>query len=155
MLRNAIFFLMLLVVGQLSAQERNCASHDVMVRQLQEDPGMQQRMDAIEQHTQSYIQNNQGISDRAVVTIPVVFHVLYSSAAMNISDAQLMSQLNVLNADFRKLNADAANTPALFAGLASDTEINFCLAQRTPTGAATTGINRKSTTVASWGTNDN
>jgi hypothetical protein len=59
-----------------------------------------------------------------------------------------------MNADFRKLNSDISSVPAAFAGLASDCEINFCLAQRTPAGTATTGIVRKSTTVTAFTTND-
>ena len=80
-----------------------------------------------------------------VVTIPVVFHVLYKNATQNISDAQINSQLTVLNNDYRKLNADFNSVvPAAFRPLAADMEIVFCKATRTPTGAATTGITRKS-----------
>ena len=39
-----------------------------------------------------------------MVTIPVVFHVLYNTDAENISEAQIMSQLDILNEDFRRLN---------------------------------------------------
>lgn len=80
-----------------------------------------------------------------VVTIPVVFHVLYKNAAQNISDAQIQSQLDVLNKDFRKLNTDFTTVvPSVFRPLAADMEIVFCKATKTPTGATTTGITRKS-----------
>jgi hypothetical protein len=39
--------------------------------------------------------------------------------------------------------------------LIGNAQLVFCLAKRTPTGAATTGIERRSTTVTSWSTNDN
>ena len=79
-----------------------------------------------------------------VVTIPVVFHVLYKNTTQNISDAQINSQLTVLNNDYRKLNADFNSVvPAAFRPLAADVEIVFCKATRTPTGAASTGITRK------------
>ena len=42
-----------------------------------------------------------------VITIPVVIHVLYNTAAQNISDAQILSQLKSLNNDYRKVNADS------------------------------------------------
>lgn len=99
---------------------------------------------------QNFLINNKpstSKSPQTVVTIPVVVHVLYSSTAMNISDAQIASQIAVLNNDFRKTNADFSTVvPAAFQSLAADTEIAFCMATKTPTGATTTGIERKSVT---------
>lgn len=87
---------------------------------------------------------NKGVA--TVYNIPVVFHVIHNGAAvgtgLNISDAQVLSQLQVLNEDYRKLNADTASIPAVFSGIKADCEINFCLAQTNPLGGATTGINR-------------
>ena len=92
---------------------------------------------------------NKGISE--VVTIPIVFHVLYNTTAENLSDAQVQSQLDAMNADFMGTNADAAtNVPSAFKGVAGNPQIQFCLAKRTPTGEPTTGIIHKSTTKASF-----
>jgi hypothetical protein len=151
-MRKFFFFLIFLPLIQVSAQ-RNCGTMDHLEHQMLHDKDLKSNMEAIEKHTESYVANP--VKQRAIVTIPVVVHVLYATAAQNISDAQINSQIAVLNQDFRKLNPDIALTPALFAGLTADSEIEFCLAKRTPTGTATTGINRKSTTVTSWGTNDN
>jgi len=60
----------------------------------------------------------------------------------------------VLNEDYHKLNADYTNTPSVFAGQVADVGIQFVLAKRNPSGLATTGIERKSSTNASWGTAD-
>ena len=57
-----------------------------------------------------------------------------------------------MNADFARLNSDAGNTPSAFSSLASNTEIQFCLVQRDPSGNATTGILRRST--SSFSDND-
>lgn len=81
-----------------------------------------------------------------VIIIPVVVHVLFNTEAQNISDAQVRSQLAVLNADFRRLNADTALTPAVFRGLAGDARIMFCLSQVDPFGRPTKGIVRRYTT---------
>ena len=63
---------------------------------------------------------------KTVVTIPVVVHVLYSNTTMNISQAQIDSQLAVLNADFRKLNTDFSTpVPPYFQSFASDMELVF------------------------------
>ena len=80
-----------------------------------------------------------------IITIPVVVHVLFNNSAQNISDAQVLSQIKALNEDFRRLNADASNTPAAFLPAAADTKIMFCLAQVDPQGRPTKGIIRKFT----------
>ena len=58
-----------------------------------------------------------------MVTIPVVFHVIYANETENISDAQIQSQLDILNEDFRRLNANQDDVWAQ----AADTQIEFCL----------------------------
>lgn len=89
-----------------------------------------------------------------VFNIPVVFHVIHIGTNVgigyNISDAQINSQIAVLNEDFRKLNADTANTPGVFQGVAADCEVNFCLAQTDPNGNPTTGIERINRNTAGW-----
>lgn len=89
------------------------------------------------------------------VTIPVVVHVLYNSPTQNISDAQVLSQIEVLNKDFNRLNADTVNTPAAFQALGASAGVTFCLAQIDPLGNPTNGIERRSTSTGSFNTNDN
>jgi len=143
----------LLLTATLASAQRNCGAMEVLDRQLREDPAMQERMNAIENHTQQFVQNP-GAQDRVVVTIPVVVNVVYFNGTQNISDAQIQTQIDVLNADFRLLNADQSLIPPLFQGLKADSEVNFCLATRDPSGNATTGIRRRQTTVNGFGTND-
>jgi hypothetical protein len=80
-----------------------------------------------------------------VIVIPVVIHVLYNDASQNISDAQILSQIISLNQDYRRLNADAINTPFPFVNVAADSKITFCLAKVDPDGNHTSGIIRKFT----------
>lgn len=87
---------------------------------------------------------------QATITIPVVFHVVYRAGSENISEAQVLSQLAVLNQDFRRLNADTTRTPDYFQPLAADTRIEFCLAVVDPTGNPTSGITRTQTTKESF-----
>jgi hypothetical protein len=50
--------------------------------------------------------------------IPVVVHVVHNGEAIgsgsNISDAQIASQIKVLNNDFKRFNADTSKTPSNF-----------------------------------------
>jgi hypothetical protein len=85
-----------------------------------------------------------------LIRIPVVVHVVWHTATENISDAQIQSQIDVLNEDFRRLNADAASTPAPFAAVAADARLEFALAIRGPGCVPTNGITRHNTTVTGW-----
>jgi hypothetical protein len=155
MKKPIILLAFLLGIVSFASAQRVCGSDGHLQDQLLNDPGLQDRMESIERFTNDYLAAHPA-SDRTVVTIPVVVHVVWNSAvpAQNISDTQIASQLTVLNNDFRKLNSEWPNTPAEFLGLVADCEVNFCMAQRDPNGAATNGIVRKSSTTANWGTND-
>jgi len=144
----------LLLAFNASAQQRTCAAEEVLAQQLLDNPAMIQEIERIEEHARQFALSG-GAGDRAVITIPVVFHVVYYNSTQNLSDAKLLSQLDVLNDDFRRTNADAGNTPGVFQGVAADCEINFCMAKQDPSGNATNGIQRRSTTVNGFSTNDN
>lgn len=90
---------------------------------------------------------------RAVITVPIIFHVIHNGDAVgaseNISQAQINSQITVLNEDFRRmLNTPGYNTNAVGA----DCEIEFCPALIDPNGAVLTepGIDRRNMGQASW-----
>lgn len=143
----------LLVAFNASAQ-RVCASHDVLEEQLMNNPILREKMEEIERHTEDFINTPPGVRERVQVTIPVVVNVVWNTASENISDAQIQSQINVLNQDFRATNADRTNTPAIFSSLIADFEINFCLATQDPSGNATTGIRRQQTSTTAFSSND-
>jgi len=139
-----------LVVSSLTIQaQRNCGSMDHLHNLIEKDPGLKERMKTIEKATEKFINNPQKVVN-GIVTIPVVVHVVYRTSTENISDAQINSQLAVLNEDFRRLNSDQTSQWSQ----ATDTEIEFCLATVDPNGNTTTGITRTSTSVVSHGTND-
>jgi len=86
--------------------------------------------------------NANQIQATSTYNLPVVVHVLYNTDAQNISDEQIKSQIDVLNKDFQRLNADAASTPSEFLPSAGSIDVNFVLARQDPDGFPTTGINR-------------
>jgi hypothetical protein len=149
--------LSLFLTGTLLGQTpRKCGTVTAHQQALQRDPSVKTRREALERATNVWIANNQNaIQNRTVVTIPVVVHVVYKTTAQNISDAQIQSQIAVLNKDYRKLNTDANSTPNVWKPLAADAQIQFCLAARTPAGVATNGITRTVTTVTSFVDNPN
>src|SRR5260221_209175 len=91
--------------------------------------------------------------------VPIVVHVIHNGEAVgsgtNISDAQILSQITVLNDDFQRMNGDATNTLAEFQPVAGQFPITFVMAKQDPNGQATTGINRVKGTQTSWDISDN
>lgn len=153
----AAFALFSLCVNTLHAQQPvRCASEDYKQQKLAQDPSLQAAIDAEEQAAAQFaIDHPNGYQTRSTITIPVIWHIVYANSTQNISSARIQAQMDVLNKDYRKLNTDTNLIPAIWKPIAADCEINFCLASRTPSGAWTDGIERHSTTVSSWGTNDN
>lgn len=122
--------------------QRSCASQEVLEAQLKADPTLAIRMNQIEAFTQKSMTNGRLVNGK--VEIPVIVNVLYKTAAENISDAQIQTQINVLNQDFNAANPDFSSVPTLFSGVAANIGITFVLEK----------INRKATTKTSWGTRD-
>ena len=63
--------------------------------------------------------------DLEIYTIPVVVHVVYQNEAQNISTEQINGVIDVLNEDFRRLNADADQIRAEFLDIVGDPSIEF------------------------------
>ncbi|WP_114782885.1 M43 family zinc metalloprotease [Botryobacter ruber] len=133
---------------------RACGTTDVFPDLQVQYPGFAERRQEIVQAVQEGRQQSQQLKrlqqEQARIVIPVVFHVVYNSEAENISNEQLLSQLNILNADFGKKNADTVNTPDYFKALAADTGIEFCLASLDPEGNPTNGITRTRTSKTTF-----
>ena len=135
----------------LAAQEViRCSTKEHIEYMKQQDPALEKQMANYEEQIQQWIANAPKQRTNAVITIPVVVHVVYNTAAQNISDAQVQTQIDVLNKDYSRTNADTGNTPAAFKPMAANVGIQFCLAKRDPYGNPTTGIIHKSTTVAAF-----
>ena len=136
-------------------QTRNCGTMEHLEFLKSEDPLLEAKMQKNEAMLQNWIKNNPDANAKsAVLTIPVVVHVVYNNSTENISTAQVQSQIDILNEDFRRLNADASNTPSGFQSVAADAEIEFCLASTDPNGNSTTGITRTSTSQSSFSYNN-
>jgi hypothetical protein len=99
---------------------------------------------------------NSNKSVNAIITIPVVVHIISNGDAIgtneNLVDGRVFSQIQSLNQDFRRM----FGTPGYNENeVGADTEIEFCLAQRKPDGTATNGIDRVTTSTATFTTRPN
>ena len=150
-----------LIISSVNAQITRCGS-SLNLKELQtKDPAAYKRLMDLEKFTNVYRQkiSNPSSTERladpnAIITIPVVVHVVHNGVAVgverNISDAQILSQINILNQDYRRLNADRNQTPNAFAGVASDPIFEFRLACKDPNGLQTNGINRVRSFIANF-----
>ncbi|MGH1434332.1 MAG: M43 family zinc metalloprotease [Lewinella sp.] len=75
--------------------------------------------------------------DFTLVTIPVVVHLVYQNEEQNLPDSLIEAVLDVLNEDYRRLNADAGQVREDFLPVVDDPFIQFELA----------GVERVSTTA--------
>jgi len=86
-------------------------------------PELQQSFDqTFEQASQA------GAGDRSPLTINVVVHVVWNNPAENLADDIIADQIQVLNEDYNRLNADTGNLRAVFQAAAGNAQINFQLA---------------------------
>lgn len=133
--------------AQASVGHRSCPSEEIRQEALAADPTLLAKYNELESKTARFLSDfhaGKVLAD-GTVEIPVVVNVLYRTSAENISDAQIQSQIDVLNADFSARNADISKIPTEFQSVAAGaTGVTFRLVK----------VNRKSTTVRSWRTND-
>jgi PKD repeat protein len=118
---------------------------------------MRNRLDfetRIQQKTKEIeLQQASGRGFAGIITLPVVVHIVHNGEQVgqgrNISAAQVASQLEVLNEDFRRATGTNGfnNNP-----VGADIEIEFCLASLGPNGVelSEAGIHRYNGNKAAW-----
>ncbi|MGB9940934.1 zinc metalloprotease [Methanosarcina sp.] len=134
--------------------KRKCGVMEVHRRLLTESESYIMERNRIENLTLTYKLGLRAVSRVGTIRIPVVVHVVWNKEEENISDAQIQSQMDVLNKDFRKFNPDISQVPPIWSELTADLGIEFFLATKDPDGNPTTGITRTQTSLTSFSTND-
>lgn len=135
--------------GYSVVAQRTCATPLAIKQAIERNPGLLKKYQSIRDQPMSSVQDKSIARGRPVAVIPVVVHVVLQNPEM-VTDAQVLSQLAVLNEDYEQLNTDAAQIPDVWKPIAGDMKISFCLARRTPDGAPTNGIDRVRTNRASF-----
>ncbi|MBK5285862.1 MAG: T9SS type A sorting domain-containing protein [Bacteroidia bacterium] len=145
----------LLVNFAFGQQPQRCATTSYNKLVEQKNPALAERRAAFNLAAEKMVSEKKFKNSRDLITIPVVVHVIYRTNLENISDAQIQSQIDVLNEDFSRLNADTSISPTVWRDTAADTGIRFCLASRKPNGDWTNGIERRQNlNVMSWAPDD-
>tara|TARA_B110000881_G_scaffold214453_1_gene226876 strand:+ start:599 stop:2362 length:1764 start_codon:yes stop_codon:yes gene_type:complete len=147
-MKNFLVVLLLLISFNCISQQR-CHTTEYEENLKNQYSQYKQERKKVNKETNHWIKNNYN-NENSIVTIPVVVHVVWNTTQENISDQQIFSQIDVLNADFRRTNIDAIMTPTVWTSIAADTEIEFCLATLDPNGTFTSGITRTQTSQTSF-----
>ncbi len=133
---------------------RKCGAVSVHFRLLEENPGFRQNQLALESLVSRRMMSGMVARKGKPTIIPVVVHVVHKVARENISDAQIKSQIAVLNKDYSAKNTDKKNVPGVWKGLVTPANIQFQLATKDLSGNASTGITRTQTTSDSFSDDD-
>ncbi|MFT3980412.1 MAG: zinc metalloprotease [Ferruginibacter sp.] len=128
-----------------SLLQRNCSSFEVLQEQLSTNPSLRNKLDDIERFTKDVIDNPDAHRlVNGIIEIPVVFNVIYNTSTENISNAQLQSQVDVLNEDYSATNSDYSTSTPFDNVKAGNIGIRFVL----------DAVVRKQSTKKSWKTDD-
>ncbi len=131
-------------------ESRNCSHQNLDNAMAKKHADWHTSRALLEKKVTEYLKKKENIKEEgslAVIQIPVVVHVVHNNSSNfiggannpNISEAQIQSQIVVLNEDFRrKANTAGFNTNLVGA----DMEIEFYLATTDPKGQPTNGITR-------------
>ncbi|HHG84255.1 MAG TPA: zinc metalloprotease, partial [Bacteroidetes bacterium] len=138
--------------GNDLATQRTCGSVEQMRANFAAFPELEESYQAhLDDVAARLSSGNFHQPSEGVITIPVVVHILYRTTQQNLSTAQVLSQIDILTADYRRQNANASQTIAAFTSVAGDAGIEFCLANKDPQGNPTGGIIRTQTQIVNIG----
>ncbi|MES2680971.1 MAG: M43 family zinc metalloprotease [Bacteroidota bacterium] len=141
----------------LAQTENRCGFLHAQEYLFSQDPAARQRtkelMEAAEEPEGGWGQGQAKTTSVSNYTIPVVFHVLHQGGPENISDAQIIDEIAILNRDYTKQNPDTINAVAPFQNLIGNCGVEFRLATIDPNGNCTNGITRHFDANTDWTVN--
>lgn len=168
-MKKTLSVLFFFLITQLIWAQEKCASH-TYERELRAKYPQLGTVQDFENWLSQKLVKSENTSKRVPTTngrvgggpfrVPVIIHIVYATAdalgdnSPNMSDAQAISQIRVLNEDFQRTNPDANQTRAVFKAMAGAfPDIEFYAATTDPLGntLATPGIERINGQTASWG----
>jgi hypothetical protein len=151
-----VFLLLLFLSVAAQTIDRKCGTPKHLEQKFQENAILKERFE------QKKIEFNKIVSSLSqeknarlagTIYIPVVFHIVMNNPNL-VTDEQIQAQLDTLNKDFFGANGDSIKVPSYFKPLVGKSNIQFCLAQRTPDGDASEGIERITTSNPAFDLDD-
>jgi hypothetical protein len=145
----ALALLLISTPTQAQLLNKYCGHTEVVKQRMQENPYYLQNL---EQWHQEFLAEKAALRGTeegdTTYTIKVVVHIVYKedNPIFNIPDDIIISQIEALNRDYNKLNADTSRVRDIFKPIIGNPKIRFELATTTPQGNPTNGITRKKAT---------
>ncbi|MEM8906635.1 MAG: M43 family zinc metalloprotease [Bacteroidota bacterium] len=140
--------------GNAFLGHRNCGHQKMTDHQIVQNPAYAQALAQYKnQVIPQLVEQGLGATESAatILTVPVVIHVIHNGEAIgvgaNLSEAQILAQLEILNEDFSANNPNFTETPAQWSAATGNPDIQFCLASFDENGNPTSGIIRHQMTV--------
>jgi hypothetical protein len=154
LLRNFTLFILTILFAAPAYSQRICGTETAALQQIAQNPALQQVRDQYEARMKTAIarmklQKMNAKVTYDVVTVPVVFHIVLKNPN-SVTDAQIAAQIVTLNQDYIAANTDIGNVPNAWKPLIGNSGLQFTMAQRTPDGNPTNGIDRVVTTKTNF-----
>jgi len=125
-----------------NAQEHVCGTAHVNNEQFALHPEKAALAEQLDREAAEYTEELNGSRSGVLRVIPVVFHIIHNYGPENISKEQVLDAVRIINEDFRGLNSDLSAIIPEFSGITADSEVEFRLAKKDPSGNCTDGITR-------------
>ena len=126
-------------IGLAQQTDHQCGADHVMEKMMEQDQAFLRKVFVLNRKISSRLSSGEE-RNNDIYSIPVVVHVINEGEPIgqgsNISDAQVISAIDGLTEDFRKMAGTNGD------GEGVDCKLEFCLAKRTPEGDPTNGIVR-------------
>lgn len=131
------------IYSGLFAQHSDWCGTDRKMEELrQKYPERQVEWENLNQWIEENAEYIMSTSEGGQFIIPMVVHVVHNYGTENISDAQIVDAIRILNEDYNKQNSDTANIVPAFKPIAGNAQFVFRLATKDPNGNCTNGITR-------------
>jgi len=133
-------FVVVSTLGFSQTNDARCRSDYYHDLHLQQHPESAEEREQMEAYTADFVANYNPQEKSNIKTIPVVFHVNDPTNPQKVTLDQVQSALDIVNEDFRAMNATINNIRPEFQSVIADMEVEFCLASIDPNGNPTNGI---------------
>lgn len=141
------------------AQQINtCGQAVIDSAMLLAHPEVKQAREELERFTAQYTadykakaKNKSSRQDTIRYIIPVVFHIVHNYGAENISKAQILDAMRIINEDYQNLSPDTAQVIPQFKNIVANIQTEFRLARIDPDGNCTDGITRHASLLTESG----
>lgn len=131
-----------------------CGQAEAMNAWFQKHPEKKKQFDDLQMQKNNIVNSKKQTTSIPSYTIPLVFHIIHLNGPENISDAQVIDQVAILNRDYQKQNADTISVIPTFTNNIANVGFSFKLATIDPNGNCTNGIVRHYSSKTNWDVNN-